>query len=173
MIPLFLTWVIRQVRVPFMKTVTRDGPFMDHRLVAGKGAYVTQWRYEPCHAGSPKTNRSKWRVQTKHDPLEERMANHSSILAARTPWTVWKGKKIWHQKMRPPGWKVSYMLLGKSRGQSLIAMKCWDSITNSMYMNLSKLWEILKDRGAWRAEVHGVAKSWTQPGDWTTTTANL
>ena len=115
MIPLFLTWVIRQVRVPFMKTVTRDGPFMDHRLVAGKGAYVTQWRYEPCHAGSPKTNRSKWRVQTKHDPLEERMANHSSILAARTPWTVWKGKKIWHRKMSPPCWKMSSMLLGKSR----------------------------------------------------------
>ena len=123
MIPLFLTWVIRQVRVPFMKTVTRDGPFMDHRLVAGKGAYVTQWRYEPCHAGSPKTNRSKWKVQTKHDPLEERMANHSSILAARTPWTVWKGKKIWHRKMspRPPGRKVSSMLLGKSGGQLLIA----------------------------------------------------
>ena len=101
------------------------------------------------------------------------MAKHSGILAVRTPWTVWKGKKIWHQKMSPPGWKVSNMLLGKSRGQLLIAMKWWDSITNSMYMNLSKLWEILKDRGAWRAEVHRVAKSWTQRGDWKTTTINL
>ena len=41
------------------------------------------------------------------------VANHSSFLAIRTPWTVWKGKKIWHQKMSSPGWKVSNMLLGK------------------------------------------------------------
>ena len=34
--------------------------------------------------------------------LEKGMANHFSILAMRTPWTVWKGKKIWHWKMNPP-----------------------------------------------------------------------
>ena len=38
-------------------------------------------------------------------------------------------------------------------------MRWLDSITDSVNMNLSKLWEIVEDRGAWRASVHVVAKS--------------
>ena len=37
-----------------------------------------------------------------------------------------------------------------------------DSITDSMQMNLSKLWELVEDRGAWSEAVHGVTKSQTQ-----------
>ena len=49
-------------------------------------------------------------------------------------------------------------------------MRWLDSISDSMNMNLNKFWEIVKDRGAWRAAVHGVAKSQTWLSDWTTTT---
>ena len=80
-----------------------------------------QWNYEPCHVGPLKTDESWWRVLRKRGPLEEGMANHSSILALRTPWTIWKGKKRGHWKMSLPGQKVSSMLLGKSGGQLLVA----------------------------------------------------
>ena len=40
-------------------------------------------------------------------------------------------------------------------------MRGLDSITDSMDMDLSKLWETVEDRGAWYAAVHGVTKNWT------------
>ena len=75
-----------------------------------------------------------------------------------------------HLMGRDNSWE-KILMLGKieDRRRAWQSIRWWDVITDSMNMNLSKLWERVKDRGACQATVHKVAKSWPWLSNLTTT----